>query len=132
MKKYKEVQQAENMYYLIMNFKELKQRVWGDFRVKIEGKVSFYFWLNVSAIINNNKLKLLSDERQRDKPHLPNLHFEQFTEYDENYVEDKSKLKLLRYNDMLAKAIESQEQKEEEKEDGDEADIRLKIQDLVT
>jgi hypothetical protein len=48
---------------MIINFKELKQRVWGDFKIKIEGKASFYFWLNVSAIINNHKLKLLTQER---------------------------------------------------------------------
>lgn len=60
MRKYKEHQQMpsffgskEAQHYLIINFKELKQRVWGDFRIKVEGKASFYFWLNVSAIINN-------------------------------------------------------------------------------
>lgn len=70
MKKYKEVQQMpnffnsrESQYFMIINFKELKQRVWGDFKIKIEGKASFYFWLNVSAIINNHKLKLLTQER---------------------------------------------------------------------
>lgn len=60
MGKYKEVQShikeddlRQQCHYLIINFKELKQRVFGDFKMKIEGKVSFYFWLNVSAIINN-------------------------------------------------------------------------------
>lgn len=85
MKKYKEVQQLTNFfqgstssYYLIINLKELKQRVWGDFRIKIEGKASFYFWLNVSAIINNQRLKAISEERQKVNPNLPDLHFSGF------------------------------------------------------
>ena len=51
--------------------------------MKIDGKVSFYFWLNVSAIINNLKLKQLSLERQRANPNLPDLHFENFVEFDD-------------------------------------------------
>ena len=84
MKKYKEVQQltdffrSQTSYFLIINLKELKQRVWGDFRIKIEGKASFYFWLNVSAIINNQRLKAISEERQRLNPALPDLHFSGF------------------------------------------------------
>lgn len=98
MKRYKEVQQLkdffnkkEPQYFMIINFKELKQRVWGDFRIKIEGKASFYFWLNVSAIIHNSQIKQISLQRQKENPGLPPLHFDSFQEFDESSFEDKSK-----------------------------------------
>jgi len=66
----------------------LKQRVWGDFRFKIEGRVSFYFWLNVSAILCNEKLKKLSEERRKVNENADDLHFENFQEFDDSVLEN--------------------------------------------
>jgi hypothetical protein len=64
MHRYRETYQAtdllgvkEAQHYFIINFRELKLRVWGDFRVKVVGKASFYLWLNVAAIIHNRAVR---------------------------------------------------------------------------
>lgn len=66
-----------------MQFNRIDQRVSGDFQVKVSSKeVSFYLWLNVSAIQWNEKLKKISDEQGREEEHR--LEFDYISECEEN------------------------------------------------
>ena len=52
----------EKKYYLIFNLHRLEQKVWGDFKVQFKSdSASFYFWLNVSAILYNEELRKVTE-----------------------------------------------------------------------
>ena len=67
-------------WYLILNLHRLDQKVWGDFKVQFKShQASFYFWLNVSAILYNSELKQISKNENFEDP----IHFEEFEEIEE-------------------------------------------------
>ena len=73
--------QTELKYYLVFNLHRLEQKVWGDFKVQFKSdQASFYFWLNVSAILYNEELRKVTEREQCwDDP----IHFEEFQEIEE-------------------------------------------------
>jgi len=81
-------------WFLVIKLHHFDQRVYGDFKVTFKSKdCQFYFWLNASAILYNNKLKELSQELNREVP----IHFEEMTEIEETQQikEDKDKIDLV-------------------------------------
>ena len=82
-------------WYLVIKLHNLEQRVYGDFKVTFKHKnISFYFWLNVSAILYNTKLRELTElNGKEDDP----IHFPEFQEFEETQQmkEDKHKIKLV-------------------------------------
>ena len=73
----------------------LEQRVYGDFKVTFKHKnISFYFWLNVSAILYNTKLRELTELNGKEEDPI---HFPEFREFEETQQmkEDKHKIKLV-------------------------------------
>lgn len=57
--------------------------MWGDFKVKFKLKdISFYFWLNVSAILYNSDLRKISEKYPGDRE-VP-IHFEEFVEVEDS------------------------------------------------
>jgi len=55
----------------------------GDFKVWFKLKdISFYFWLNVSAILYNNDLKKISEKHPGE--HKVPIHFEEFVEIEDS------------------------------------------------
>ena len=65
---------GKESFYLYINFYRLEQRVQGVFGIKFKtGDVSFYCWLDTSAILWNEKLKsiTIAKNRQEDPLELP-------------------------------------------------------------
>ena len=71
----------EQKWFLIFNLHRLEQKVWGDFKVQFKcAETSFYFWLNVSAILYNEELRKVTErEGLQNDP----IHFEEFQEIEE-------------------------------------------------
>ena len=80
----------ETQHFLILNLHRLEQKIWGDFKVQFKSReCSFYFWLNVSAILYNNELRKITEiYGYNDKP----IHFNEFEEIEET---DKLDIKNL-------------------------------------
>ena len=68
-------------WFLIFNLHRLEQKVWGDFKVQFKSdQASFYFWLNVSAILYNEELKKVTESQMlQNEP----IHFDEFEEIEE-------------------------------------------------
>lgn len=67
----------------------LDQKVWGDFKVEFKSQqASFYFWLNVSAILYNSDLRRISEQQalESGEPISDPIHFEEFIEIDESEI----------------------------------------------
>lgn len=87
--------QQEDKWFLIFNLHRLDQKVWGDFKVQFKSdQASFYFWLNVSAILYNEELRKITE--REGLQHDP-IHFNEFQEIEEtDFRSDKlNMLKLL-------------------------------------
>ena len=84
-----------SQWFLIFNLHRLEQKVWGDFKVQFKSdQASFYFWLNVSAILYNEELRQATENSGLDDP----IHFDEFQEIEET---DFRSDKLNMYNLLL-------------------------------
>ena len=71
----------QTQYFLILNLHPLEQKVWGDFKVQFKSaQAEFYFWLNVSAILYNNELRIITEKQGL---HNDPIHFNEFEEFEE-------------------------------------------------
>ena len=69
---------------MVLNLTKVDQKVWGDFKVQFKSShASFYFWLNVSAILYNSELRKISKSINKD------IHFEEFVEIDDSDNRDQ-------------------------------------------
>lgn len=63
-------------WFLIFNLHRLEQKVWGDFKIQFKSdQASFYFWLNVSAILYNEELRNVTESQGL---HNDPIHFTEF------------------------------------------------------